>query len=201
MNKKKLSTRSMAGCAMLSAIAFVLMFLDFPLTFPFVLMPSFIKFDFSDLPALIGAYVYGPAFGVLVELIKNLVHLLITKTAGIGELSNFILGAVFAFCAGKIYAIKKTKKNAIIGGIIGSILMGLISIPTNYFVVYPAYYTFMPKEAILSMYQVILPSVDSILECLTVFNFPFTAVKGLVCVAISVPLYKPLRKVLKHDGE
>jgi len=194
--KKVLTTRVMAGVAMLSALAFVLQYLEFPIP----IMPGFIKFDFSDLPALIGAFAYGPIAGIIIEFIKNLLHCAVSQSATVGELSNFILGAVFAATAGFIYAHNKTKKTAIIGGLIGSIVMGLISIPSNYFVVYPFYYNFMPEEAVLGAYQAIMPSAKSIIQCLLIFNLPFTIIKGLISVAISVPIYKPLSRILKGSN-
>ena len=184
----------MAGSAMLSAVAVVLQYLEFPVPF---LMPPFIKFDFSDLPALIGAFAYGPLSGVIIELIKNLIHCLATKSATVGELSNFMLGAVFTFSAGMIYKHNKTKKNAIIGGLVGALIMGLFSIPSNYYIVYPFYYNFMPEDGVLAAYQAILPGVSSILASLLIFNLPFTIIKGLVCVLIAMPIYKPLTRVLK----
>ncbi len=84
--------------AMLSAIAFVLMFFEF--TVP--VMPPFIKMDLSELPALLGAFAMGPVSGVMICLIKNLLHLLMSTTGGVGELSNFLLGACFVFPAGMI---------------------------------------------------------------------------------------------------
>ena len=72
-----------------------------------------------------------------------------------------------------IYAKKKSKKNAAVAAIIGAVLMGILSIPVNYFITYPFYYNFMPKEAILQAYQLIVPSMKSILQCLVCFNFPF----------------------------
>ena len=194
MKTQKISTRVMAGSAMLSAVAVVLQYLEFPVPF---LMPPFIKFDFSDLPALIGAFAYGPLSGVIIELIKNLIHCLATKSATVGELSNFMLGAVFTFSAGMIYKHNKTKKNAIIGGLVGALIMGLFSIPSNYYIVYPFYYNFMPEDVVLAAYQAILPGVSSILVSLLIFNLPFTIIKGLVCVLIAMPIYKPLTRVLK----
>ena len=75
--------------------------------------------------------------------------------------------------------------------------MGLISIPSNYFVVYPFYYNFLPEEVVLSMYQAIIPSVKSIIQCLLIFNLPFTIIKGLLSVLITVLIYKPLSRLLK----
>lgn len=193
--KRVFSTRVMAGAAMLSAVAFVLQYLEFPIP----LMPGFIKFDFSDLPALIGAFAYGPVAGIVIEFIKNLLHCAVSQSATVGELSNFILGAVFSAVAGAIYKHNKSKKTALVGGIVGAVVMGIISIPSNYFVVYPFYYNFMPEEVVLQAYQAIMPGVKSILQSLLIFNLPFTIIKGLISVAICMPVYKPLSHILKGN--
>lgn len=187
-------TRFLAGAAMLAALACVLQY--FEIAIP--IMPFFIKFDFSDLPALLGAFAYGPVAGVAIEFIKNLIHCAVSQSATVGELSNFILGAVFVFSAGLIYKKNKTKKFAVIGGVIGSFAMGIISIPSNYFVVYPFYYSaYMPEPVVLEAYQAILPSMTSVLQSLFVFNLPFTIVKGLISVIIAMLIYKPLSPLLK----
>ena len=78
--------------------------------------------------------------------------------------------------------------------------MAIISVPANYFLIYPMYYGILnfPEEAVLGMYQVILPGIKSIFQALLVFNLPFTFVKGLICTVISMFIYKPLTKVLKE---
>lgn len=191
---RKLSTREIAGISMLAALAFVLQYIEIAVP----VMPFFIKFDLSDLPALIGAFAYGPVAGVLIELVKNLLHCLVSQSASVGELSNFILGAVFCFTAGAIYNHKKTKKTALLGGILGALAMGLICIPSNYFVVYPFYYkAFMPEEVVLAAYQAILPGMESVLQSLFVFNLPFTIIKGLICVVITMLIYKSISPILK----
>ncbi len=75
--------------------------------------------------------------------------------------------------------------------------MAGVSIISNYYIVYPFYYNFMTKEAILQAYQAIVPGVKGILECLVIFNTPFTLVKGLLSVAITILIYKPLSPFLK----
>ena len=194
----KLDVRKMTVTAMLSAIAFVLMFLDTAVP----IMPSFIKLDLSELPALIATFALGPVCGVIVCLIKNLLHLLITTTGGLGELSNFILGAAFVLPAGLIYQHKKTKKNAIIGAIVGALAMAIISFPSNLFIVYPVYYNFMPKDVIIAAYQALVPfaNIDSIAKCLLLFNVPFTFVKGLISAIITILIYQPLRPLLKGNN-
>ena len=89
--EKRVNVRYLTVTAMLSAVAYILMFLDFSVPF----MPAFIKMDLSELPALIGSFAMGPLCGVVVCLIKNVLHLFITTTGGVGELSNFILGVAF----------------------------------------------------------------------------------------------------------
>lgn len=192
--KSRFNARFIAGTAMLSAVAFILQYIEIAIP----IMPAFIKFDFSDLPALIGAFAYGPLAGVLIELIKNLIHCAFSQSATVGELSNFILGAVFVGTAGVIYKQKKNKTTALIGGVVGSVVMGLVCIPSNYFVVYPVYYAAgFAEEAVLGMYQLILPGVKNILQCLFVFNLPFTIVKGLISTAITMLIYKHLSPILK----
>lgn len=179
--------------AMLSAVAFILMFLDFSVP----IMPAFIKMDISELPALIGAFSMGPVCGVIVCLVKNLLHLLITTTGGVGELSNFILGAIFVFPAGWIYKRKKTKKRALLGSLCGAVLMAAASVLTNYFIVYPFYTMLMPMDEIIGMYQAIFPPVNGLLDCLIVFNMPFTFFKGILSAAVTFLLYKHISPVLK----
>jgi riboflavin transporter FmnP len=192
-NSSLKKTRVIAGCGMLTAVAIVLQYLEFPIPF----IPSFIKLDFSDLPELLGAFAYGPLAGVAIALVKNVIHLAVSQSGYVGELSNFILGAVFALVAGLIYKKKKTMKMALLGGVIGAICMAAVSFPSNLFIVYPFYYNFMPKEIVLQAYQAIIPSMKSIEQSLLIFNVPFTFIKGLLCVIISMFIYKPLSPVLK----
>ena len=192
---KKDTTHNLTVAAMLSAVAFILMFIEFPIP---MLIPAFIKMDFSDLPALLGAFALGPVYGVIISFMKNLLHIVIkgTSTACVGELSNFILGAIFSAVAGYIYKHHKSRKTAIIGAVAGAVAMGVLSVPSNYFV--PAYVQFyhMPLEAILGMYQAILPSADSLIKCLILFNLPFTLVKGLLDAVLCMLIYKPLSPIL-----
>ena len=188
--------RYLTVTAMLSAVAYILMFIDFPIPF---LIPSFIQMDISELPALIGAFAMGPGCGVFVCLVKNLLHLFITSTGGVGELSNFLLGVAFVLPAGLLYKQRKGKKSAVKGALMGAVLMGIVSIPINYFLTYPIYYNFMPQEVILEAYRAIVPSMKNILQCLICFNMPFTIVKGLCSVGITMLTYKHLSPILKGN--
>lgn len=191
----KTLTRKIAISAMLAAIGVILQMLEIPLPF----IPSFIKLDFSDLPGFIGAFVCGPLAGVLITLIRNVIHIFMGSSADIGELSNFILSASFVLTAGLIYKKMPNIKGVLIGGVAGAVIMGIVSFPVNNFIIYPLYYSVMgfPQEAILQMYQAIRPSTKSIAEALIVFNVPFTIAKGLISVIITSIIYKPLEKLIK----
>ncbi len=192
--KKTINIRTITVTAIMSALGFVLMMLEISVPF----MPAFIKFDFSELPALITAFAYGPISGILVCLIKNLLHLFFTGTMGVGELANFLMGAVFVGIAGLFYKFKKTRLGALLGSLIGSLAMGVACVFINLFITYPIYSVLlMPADVILSFYKDLLPSVDSLFEALLIFNLPFTFFKGVVDAIICLVIYKKLSPILK----
>ncbi|RKJ42277.1 ECF transporter S component [Acutalibacter sp. 1XD8-33] len=189
----RVNIRKLAVTAVLGAVAAALYFVGFHVPF----MPSFIQLDVSELPALIAAFSMGPLSGVAVCLIKNLVHLLATSTGGVGELSNFLLGAAFVLPAGLVYRMKKDRVGALIGALAGAVAMAALSLPVNYFIIYPVYFNFLPKEAIIQAYQAINPNVNSLLDALIWFNVPFTFVKGLLSVVVTFLIYKRISPVIK----
>ena len=195
--KSRVSIKVIAATGLLTAVAVVLQYIEFAIP----IMPSFIKLDFSDIPELIGAVFFGPVIGIIIALLKNLIHMLVSQSGFVGELSNFLLGASFALTAGIVYRVKKGIGGVILAGILGSVEMALISVPTNYFLIYPLYYNVMgfPKEAVLGMYKVLMPSIEGIPDGLMIFNLPFTLVKGLICTVFTVIVYKPLRLILKTE--
>lgn len=193
---RKSSIHYVAVTAMLSAVAAALMFVEIPIP---ALIPSFVKMDVSDLPSLLGSFSLGPVAGVIIAFVKNILHIVIKGTSSgfVGELCNFGLNAVFAITAGLIYKAHKSRKGAIAGSLLGAAAMGLFSVPLNYFLVYPAYAAaFGGMDLIIQAYQIILPSVDGLLECLLIFNLPFTFVKGLLCALLCFLIYKPLSPIL-----
>ncbi len=196
-DSRKISTKKMICIAMMSAIAIVVYYLDFPVP----LMPSFIKLDLSNVVSLFAGFTLGPAAGVIVCLIKNVIHLVIKgfgTTMGIGDIFDFVTSAVFAISAGLVYRKVHTKKGAVIGCIVGTAAYTLISLPLNYFIVYPIYAkAFGGMEAIISAYNAILPGTDNLFSALCIFNLPFTLVKGILCSLVTILIYKPLITALR----
>ena len=192
---KKSDLRKITVTAIMSAIAAILQFIEISIP----IIPSFVKLDFSDLPALITSFAIGPWYGVTVELLKNLLHLPFGSSAGVGEMCNFLLGAIFCLTAGLIYKKHKTRKGAATGAVLGALLMALISLPIYYFIVYPAYVVLygIPMDAIVGMYSEILPGTDSLAKALCIFNLPFTFLKGIANAIICFLIYKPLSPVIK----
>ena len=197
--RQTFDVRKLVFTALLSAMAVVLMKF---LAFKIPIMPGFISFDFSDVPALLAALTMGPVSGVVVTLIKNLGGFLLagSMTGGVGEISNFILGCLLVLPAGIIAnRTGHTLKHVVLACLTGAVSMAVLGLVTNYFIVYPLYTAVMPMEAILGMYKAILPSADSLIKCLLIFNMPFTFAKGLIAVLICLPLYKRLRPVFNSS--
>ncbi len=183
LNKRNTKLVRLAVVALMSALGYVLMLLEFPLPF---LIPSFVKFDFSEVPALIAAYMFGPVEGVIVCFVKNLLKaLFFSMSGGVGEISNFLLGCAMVVPAGLAFRKLRSGKPLLVAGIVGAAIMGVLSLPINYFITYPIYSNFIPIDQIVEMYQAIIPSMDGLLVCLLVFNVPFTMVKGVISVVIA----------------
>lgn len=191
----KLITTKLTVTAMLTAVAVVLQYIE--VSIPIV--PSFLKLDFSDIPELIGSFVISPLWGVIICLLKNLIHLPFTSSVGVGEFSNFILGAIFVFVAGMIYKYHKSKKGALVACVCGALAMAVMSIVTNYFIVYPIYAQLWAggdMNVIINMYKALLPVSDTLMKSLLIFNLPFTFAKGIIVAAITMFIYKPLSNLI-----
>ena len=135
---KSLNIRKVALVGMLSAVAAVLMYFEFPLPF---IAPPFYELDFSEVPVLIGTFALGPVSGMVIELVKILVKLIIkgTSTAFVGEVANFAVGCALVLPAGIIYHFKRTRKGAVLGMIAGTLTMTLAGMLLNAFVLLPMY--------------------------------------------------------------
>ena len=158
--KSQNKTRILVSVAMLSAVAYLLAFIEIQVP----LSPTFAKMDISDLPALIAAFAFGPVSGVLVELIKNGLQLISTNAAGVGELANFLMGSALAFTAGLLYQKHKTKKTALFGCITGSVAMAFAAGILNYFVLLPLYENFMPQGQVIASFAAFIPFIRTKLD-------------------------------------
>lgn len=188
------STRKIVASGVLGAIGLVLMALNFNIP---SLMPSFIKFDVSELPSVIATFAYGPMGGIMVCLVKNVLNFaFFSGTGGIGELSNFLLGCAFVIPAGLIYQKHRTFKGAIVASLIGCACASCVGWFTNYFIIYPLYFLIYPKDVILGMYEVVFGFEPELWQALLYFNVPFTFVKCLFTSFLTFLVYKKLHFLL-----
>lgn len=187
------NVRMLIITAVLSAISFVLAFFEFPVP----LSPSFARMDLSDLPALIGAFAYGPMSGILIELVKNALQLLTSSTGSIGELANFIIGSSFVVTAGLIYKSHKTKKTAMIACLIASVTMEIVATIVNYFILLPVFEAFMPLDQLIASFGEFIPFIKTKLDIVLFNAFPFNVLKGIGISIVTMLLYKRLSPILK----
>ncbi|MCL1806859.1 MAG: ECF transporter S component [Oscillospiraceae bacterium] len=185
----KSSLRVMTVTAMLAGVASVLMILEFPLP----IFPEFLKMDFSELPALIGAFSFGPVAGVTIVLLKNAIHLTVTTTGGVGELANFIVGAALVLPAGMVYRFRKTRGGALLGMGIGVFTMAFVGIFANYYITVPFFTRVMvPEEVLIGICAAIIPAVDSLWKVVLLSITPFNLLKGVSIGLITFLTYKRL---------
>ena len=156
-----LNIRTITMTALLSAMAYVLAFVEFPVP----LSPSFARMDLSDFPALIGAFAFGPISGLLIEFVKNTLQLLTTSTGGVGEIANFLIGTSYVVAAGVLYKRRKTKKTAWIACIAASFVMGVAAALANYFILLPLFQIFMPMDQLIASFGAFLPFTRSWTLC------------------------------------
>ena len=184
----QVSTKQIAIIGICAAISFVLMFVKFPISYL-----GFLELEVSDVPAAIVAIIYGPVSGVLVELIKNVLHLTATSTGMSGELSNFMVSLGFVIPLGLITKKSKCNKGLIIGFVAGTIGLALMGMFTNYFVTVPLYLGLFGEEAVMGMVQATIPSIDSLAKLVMIGITPFNVVKGIIISVVSFFLYKALK--------
>ncbi len=183
--------------AVLSALAFVLMLLEIPLPF---IAPPFYEMDLSEVIVLIGSFALGPWAGVLIELLKNVLNIIVTgsSTAYVGEFANFVTGCSFVLPAASLYVLKRDRKHAVLGMIFGSLSLAVVGGMINYFIMVPLYAElYMPMETILGMAADIFPVIDSLWKMILFCVVPFNLIKGALCSVITFLLYKRIAVLLK----
>ena len=196
--KKVFTTKNLVLMAMFSALAAVLMLWEFPIPF---IAPNFYEIDLSEIPILVGSFIMGPVSGEIMEAIKIILKLLIkgTSTAYVGDFANFCIGVCLVVPASIIYQKHKTKKNAFIGMLVGTLFMAVAGVVLNYFVMIPFYVKAfgMPLEAIIGAGAKIQPLVTNKLSFTIVCVAPFNIVKGIIVSLVTALIYKHISAFVK----
>jgi len=195
LKKSKIfTTNNLVKMSILSVFGFVLMVIDFPLP----IFPGFLKIDLSDVPPLIGGFALGPVAGVIIQLMKNILHFMTkSSTGGVGEISNFITGTAYVLPAAIIYHYKKDRKHAVIGTLAGTVTMTVLGGLSNYYLVIPFYSKIMPIESIIKMGTVINTKIVDVKTLVIYGVSPFNVFKGLLIAFITLLIYKRISPILK----
>lgn len=196
---KLLTTKNVVLMGMFGALAGVLMVFELPLPF---IAPSFYGLDLSEVPILVGSFALGPVAGAVMELVKILVKLVLkpTSTGFVGELANLTFGCAMVVPAGLIYRYRRTKKGAMTGLAVGTVVMTLVGIAGNALVMLPFYSNFMPLDTIIAAGAAINPAVSNVWTFAVVCVGPFNVVKGIIVSLITVLVYKRVSVVIHGAG-
>ncbi|MGV3466923.1 MAG: ECF transporter S component [Heyndrickxia sp.] len=180
---QKMKTKTYVSIALLSSLAYLLMAIKIPTPFS-----NFLTVDFSDIPALVAAVLFGPVAAIIVELIKNLLDYFTWGSESgipIGHFANILSGIFFVLPTYFVYKHNKTKKGMTIGLIVGTISLAILMSVLNYFVILPAYLALMHFE---------LPKAYVISAVL-----PFNIVKGLAVTILFMLLFIRLQKWIEKN--
>ena len=190
---KNYSVQYLTRIAILAALAAILFF------FPEIpIFPPIYTLDFSNLPVLLGAFSMGPMAGVWILLIKSLTGLLHSSSAGVGELADFIMGAALIVPAAVIYRLNKTRRGALIGMLVGTVVLVIVAVLVNWKIMIPFYMGayHMSMEGVVSLIQGAVPFVDSEWKLLMCATAPFNLIKGVVLSLLTCLMYKRLSPLL-----
>ncbi len=198
---EKLKVHRMTLIALLSAVAFVLNMFSMPLGF----LPTFYKIDLSELPVLIGAFTLGPVAGVVIEFIKIVLNVLIggTTTAFVGEFANFLIGCAFVVPAAILYFARKSKRNALIGIVLGTAVCIAAGCLLNAFVLLPAYAKafHMDISSLVAMGTEKNGMISGMFSFVVFAVTPFNLIKCGAVGTITMLIYKRISRLLKSDAD
>ena len=197
MKKRKQTVSFIIKVGVLSALAAVVQLIEFPLG----IFPSFYQFDFSDIIALIGSFSLGPAAGMLIELFKNMLHLLLKPGFPflVGEFANFLIGFFLVFVAGAVYQLNRTRKGALIGMICGAASFILAGALLNYFFLIPTYFSLMGSEEVISTAQEANAGIVDLKTLIFLGTVPFNLIKSIVISLITFLIYKRVSPLLRRE--
>ena len=180
-----------------SALAAVLHMLDFPLLF---LAPEFYKLDFSELPVMLCGFFLGPASAVACEGIKILLKLLLkgTSTAFVGDFANFAVGCSLVLPAVVIYHLRKSKTSALVGLLVGSIVLTVFGSAFNAIYLLPKFSQLygLPLDAIIGMGSKINASIQDLTTFVLLAVAPLNLIKGAMISVLTLLLYKRVARPL-----
>lgn len=188
-----MKSNTLVKVSILVAIGYIFMFISIPIP---VLFPSFLKFDISDITAVLGGITLGPIYGILICFLKNLLQFItgMSTTGGVGEFANFLIGSSFVYFSSSYF--NKHKEKLFKSLLIGTIAMIIAGCLANYFIILPFYSTIMPIEAVISMGSQINPLVVNKISFIIYMIAPFNLLKGSILSITIALVYNKIKKFL-----
>ena len=192
------STHYISYTAIFACMAGVLMLVEIPLFFA----PSFYELDLSELPVLICTFLLGPVAGVVTEFLKVVIKLVLkgTSTAFVGDFANFVVGCALILPASIVYHFRRTRKSALVGMIVGTVILTAFGSLFNAVYLLPRFAALygMPLDAIIGLGTQVNPAINSVSTLVLFAVVPFNLLKGIVVSLLTFLLYKRIAKLLKH---
>ena len=189
------SAKTISKVGVLSAIAYILMFISIPLP----IFPSFLKIDLSDIPAIFGGMSLGPMAGLAIVIVKNFLQgITASTTGGVGEFANVVIGGSYVLIVCFFYRKLKCTKGVVIGGSLGIAVMTTMGCLMNYYIMMPLYAVVygMPLEQIVQMGTVINTKVTDLMTFVIWMIAPFNILKASIMTIVTLPLFKKMEKIL-----
>ena len=197
LEPSRMKVKKIAFIGLMGAVSAVLMLLRFPIPF----MPPFLSFDLSGVMEMMGGLMFGPLEALCIIVVKILLQLVMqgSMSLGTGELQNFILSSAYVLPAVLIYHRKKTKKSAIVGMTVSSIVVAVVAVITNLYLIIPFYVKLfgMSMDDIISMCSAVNPAMKDTMSLVIFGLVPFNLIKyGATSVATFI-IYKRLSGVIR----
>ena len=197
LENSRMKVKKIAFIGLMGAVSAVLMLLRFPIPF----MPPFLSFDLSGVMEMMGGLMFGPLEALCIIVVKILLQLVMqgSMSLGTGELQNFILSSAYVLPAVLIYHRKKTKKSAIVGMAVSSIIVAVAAVITNLYLIIPFYVKLfgMSMDDIISMCSAVNPAMKDTMSLVIFGLVPFNLIKYGATSVVTFIIYKRLSGVIR----
>lgn len=191
-----MKTKKLTVTALFAAIATLLMYIEFPLP----LTPPFLKVDISGAVILIAVVALGLKESIFILAIKDLIHLMSTKTGGVGELADFIMVAAMAVTLYLVMKKVKGSKGVCLGCIAATLSLIVVGMITNRYMLIPFYSkTMMSLDAIISICRNINPKITDISGYIIWGVMPFNLIKGIIVGFVTVLLHRKIGRIFEKE--
>lgn len=179
MQKNSINTKKLVSVSLLTAMAYMLVFIFHIVPMPTLL--GFLSYDPKDIILIFIGLLYGPLSGLASTIVVCLIEMVtVSDTGPIGLIMNFISSSAMVLIPAYIFKTKRVFSRLVIGLVAGTLVMTALMLLWNYLIT-PLYMGY-PREAVKDM---LLP-----------LFLPFNLAKGAInCILVAL-IYKPLSSVL-----